>query len=313
MTDISVIVPSYNDEKGITILLDALNAQTIDPSRVEYIIVNNNSKDKTREVIADYAKTAKINIVSIDENEIQGSYAARNKGIRASKGEILIFTDADCVPAPDWIEKMLPGFDNPQVGAVGGAINGFPGDTLIEQFSLRRRILAQDYMMNHPYMPFCQTANLGFRKDVFRKAGLFRSGLKTAGDADMNWRMQKDTDYKLVYHPDSIILHRHRTNFADLYEQFERYGRSVVYLKQLYSWDAPREPRLIWYIRKMIVWALFKYPVLLTKYLFNKIPKIEVYEEPIRIFIKWCSYHGTNKAKKMGPLTQNLDIEYLGA
>ena len=311
MKNISVIVPTYNGEHEITRLLDALNAQSIDPSLVEYIMVNNNSKDRTRAVIEEYAKTARIDLKCVDENDIQGSYAARNKGIRAATGEILVFTDADCMPDKDWIKNLLPGFDDPEIGAVGGAINAAPGDTLLEEFATRRGVLSQVYMMNHPYMPFCQTANLAFRRDVFKKAGLFRPGLKTAGDADMNWRMQ-NSGFKLAYRDDAIVLHKHRTNFADLYEQFERYGRSVVYLKQIYGWDAPREPRLVWYIRKFFVWAFFKYPVLLFKYLTGKLPKIEVYEEPIRIFIKWCSYSGTKRARKLGPL-KNLDIEYLEA
>ena len=312
MKNISVIVPIYNGEHEITRLLDALNAQSIDPSLVEYIMVNNNSKDRTRAVIEEYAKTARIDLKCVDENDIQGSYAARNKGIRAATGEILVFTDADCMPDKDWIKNLLPGFDDPEIGAVGGAINAAPGDTLLEEFATRRGVLSQETYFKHPHMPYFATANAAYRKDVFKKVGLFRPGLKTFGDADLCWRMQLELAYKLDYREDAIVLHKHRTNFADLYEQFERYGSSVPFFEQLYGYVTPREPRLVWYIRKFFVWAFFKYPVLLFKYLTGKLPKIEVYEEPIRIFIKWCSYSGTKRARKLGPL-KNLDIEYLEA
>ncbi|ACB93794.1 glycosyltransferase [Beijerinckia indica] len=310
MAGISVIVPVYNGARHLPALLDAFEAQTQDPAQVEYIIVNNKSRDRTSEIASSYAKTAKINLTCIDENDIQGSYAARNKGIHTSRGEFLLFTDADCVPHPDWIKNIIQGFENPNVGAVAGTILPYPGTTLLEEFAAHAGILSHVHSLNHAYMPFAQTANVAFRRDVFRKTGLFRSGLRTGGDADLNWRMQKTTGYKLIHQENAVILHRHRRSFRDLYEQFERYGRAAVYLDDMHGWKAPRELDFPYSFYQLVTWLFFKYPVLLTKYHAASIPRVEVYLEPLTLYIKLCSAIGTAKARQLERVN-DLSIEYL--
>jgi len=296
MIDISVIIPVYNGESCIIRLLDALTDQTVNPVTIEYIVVNNNSSDRTAEVVKHYAQTSQINIQCINENGARSSYAARNKGIKTAIGNILAFTDADCVPAPDWIETLVAGFTDPKIGAIAGAILPLPGNSLLEQFAAKRGILSQDYTIYHPHKPFGQTANIAFKRDVFRKCGIFRSALDTGGDADMSWRMQELSDYTLHYARNAIVRHRHRSTFIGLAEQFERYGRAWFYLEQLHGCKPPRQPRTPYYILKLFVWALFRFPVLYLRYVTGRIERVDLYDGPIMLYTKWLSRIGYRRA-----------------
>jgi len=101
---VSVIIPVYNDPDGIRRCFEALRKQSYPTERFEILAVDNGSTDDTRAVIQD-ALAGVPNGYLLVEDEIQGSYAARNAGIERATGEVLAFTDADCTPAPTWIES----------------------------------------------------------------------------------------------------------------------------------------------------------------------------------------------------------------
>lgn len=97
--DISVVVPFYNAEKYIEKCAEALLTQSYPTTRYEIIMVDNNSTDRSVDLIKKYPR------IKLLSQQKQGSYAARNQGVAASKGTILAFTDADCVPSSDWLQK----------------------------------------------------------------------------------------------------------------------------------------------------------------------------------------------------------------
>ena len=100
---ISVVVPAYNEEENIAACLESLNRQTLPRTEYEIIVVDGNSKDRTRELAAPFA-----DIVFIQTSERVGG--ARNDGAMRAKGGIVAFADADCVVPPDWIEQIRSDF-----------------------------------------------------------------------------------------------------------------------------------------------------------------------------------------------------------
>ncbi|MCA1994833.1 MAG: glycosyltransferase, partial [Coleofasciculus sp. S288] len=140
LPNVSAIVPIYNGEADLPDLIDCLQAQTYPSDRVEYLLVDNASRDRTAELLktaVPEAASRGITLRALQENNIQSSYAARNAGIRAASGEILAFTDADCRPQPDWLEALISPFAKPTIGIVVGEIAALSGKTLLEQHADR--------------------------------------------------------------------------------------------------------------------------------------------------------------------------------
>ena len=96
---VSVIIPVYNDSERLKLCLEALENQTYSKDLYEVIVVDNASEEDIKSIVGQFSQ-AKYTYESQS-----GSYVARNKGISIARGEILAFTDSDCIPASDWIEK----------------------------------------------------------------------------------------------------------------------------------------------------------------------------------------------------------------
>lgn len=241
---VSVIIPIYNGETDLPQLIECLYKQTYPNELSEFLLVDNNSRDRTKIILKEAEQTAisqAINLKYLIEKEIQSSYAARNLGIRQANHQILVFTDADCRPHPDWLEEIVQPFINPEVGIVVGEVVALLGKTLLEKYADRNEIMSQKFLLQHPFFPYGQTANLAIRKEALMKIGLFRPYLTTGGDADICWRIQKEANWQLVSAPTAIIEHRHRSSFKNFRSQFRRYGSSNRYLHELHDVALMRE------------------------------------------------------------------------
>ena len=111
---VSVIVPAYNAQKTIGQCIDALLAQTYPRESYEVIVVDDGSTDGTADVVKAYP-------VKYLYQRNQGPATARNIGVREAQGEIILFTDSDCVPFDNWIAEMTKPFEDKEVVAVKGA------------------------------------------------------------------------------------------------------------------------------------------------------------------------------------------------
>ena len=261
LPEVSVVVPIYNGEADLPDLIECLRSQTYPPDKVEYVLVDNNSRDRTSAIINTAAKFNPITIRHLTENQIQSSYAARNKGIHNSKGEIIAFTDADCRPESDWLENLVKPFVNPEIGLSAGEILALPGKTILEQHADRENTLSQKHTLSHPFCAYGQTANLAVRKQVLAQVGLFRPYLTSGGDADLCWRILRETSYKLHFAESAIVRHRHRSTMKQLQSQWYRYGESNKYLHEIHGVDLMRELTTEEYCYRLARWLLKKLPV----------------------------------------------------
>jgi len=125
---VSVVIPIYNAEADLMALLNCLAAQTYPSDRVEYLLVDNASTDRTGVLLQDaVGQFAQIHLRLLSQSQIQSAYAARNFGIQAARGEILAFTDADCRPQPNWLSSLVTPFADDSIGLVAGEITSLPG------------------------------------------------------------------------------------------------------------------------------------------------------------------------------------------
>ena len=281
---VSVVVPVYNGEKDLLSLISCLKAQTYPANRVEYLLVDNNSCDRTAAILQTAAQNSSgITLRSLTENHIQSSYAARNTGIRAAGGEILAFTDADCRPQASWLSALIQPFADSTVVIVAGEIVALPGKTLLEQHAERQDTLSQKHTLAHPFCPYGQTANLAIRRQVLEQVGLFRPYLTTGGDADLCWRIQRGVAGQLKFAPTAIVQHRHRATLQELQSQWRRYGCSNRYLHELYGVDLMRELTVKEYFYRLSHWLLKEVPITGVKAIAGLATILDLLNTPISL------------------------------
>ena len=297
---ISVIVPIYNAIADLPELINCLQAQTYPTNQVEYLVVDNGSRDAGAtllEIAVQQAASQGISFRYLQENQIQSSYAARNTGIRAAKAEILAFTDADCRPQPDWLDNLVPPFADSRIGIVAGEIVALPGKTLLEKHADHNNVLSQQHTLKHSFCPYGQTANLAIRRQVLEQVGLFRPYLTSGGDADLCWRIQQQTDWLLHFAPTAIVRHRHRSTLQDYQNQWRRYGQSNRYLHELHGVKLMHEFTPQDYLHRIGRWLLKELPINSVKAIANKTPAIELISTPINLFGAWARAAGQREAQ----------------
>jgi glycosyltransferase involved in cell wall biosynthesis len=220
---VSVIVPVYNDAARLGACLEALRVQTYPPDRYEVIVVDNGSDDDPARVVP-HDERFKL----ITELE-PGSYAARNSGLSLATGDVLAFTDADCIPLNTWIEEAVRSLDaHPAADLVGGAVDIFfeKGEptTPAELYESRHGLPQALLLRRHS---FAVTANMITRRTVFDRVGHFDSRLKSTGDAEFGQRVAGHGGV-LRYAPTSRVRHPARATSEELFKQHRRINAGIV-------------------------------------------------------------------------------------
>jgi cellulose synthase/poly-beta-1,6-N-acetylglucosamine synthase-like glycosyltransferase len=216
-------------------------------------------------------ETQEIHLKVLQENTIQSSYAARNVGILSARSSLLAFTDADCRPEPDWLIHLITPFtQDPTLGWVAGEVKALESHNWLERYADRQDTLSQKHTLANPFCPYGQTANLAIRRTCFEQIGLFRSHLTTGGDADICWRILKNSDSRLdSFHwhfaEDAIVKHHHRSTLDDLLSQWQRYGRSNRYLHDLHAIPLQPRPKVSYYLYRALRWLLKEAPIALIQ------------------------------------------------
>ena len=199
---ISIVVPTYNEEKNIEGCLRSLVDQTVPREEIDIIVVDGDSKDRTREIAEGIADTF---IIQTSE----GVGGARNDGFAIARGEVVATTDADCHPFPDWLEVIKRNFMDPKIVAVTGVLVPFDfgGMGGLEEFTYRLLFDVSNALLVlmswFGKMHLCG-ANSAFRKDVFLEAGGYLP-LAYADDVEIYKRVKErgvvrlDTGMRINY------------------------------------------------------------------------------------------------------------------
>lgn len=189
---VSVIVPVYNGATIIGGCIGALLDQTLPHSDFEIVVVDDGSTDGTADVVRRFER---VRLVVQPQNA--GPAAARNAGVQAARGDVLAFTDADCEPAPDWLEKGLARLETePSLAAVEGRTDpkGTPG-TLTHQM---RNVSGSLWM----------TCNMFYRRAALESAGGFDERFRAAflEDSDVAFTVQESGGV-IAWEPDAVVHH----------------------------------------------------------------------------------------------------------
>jgi len=217
--DASIIVCTYNRAESLRETLNSLRSLKASPiCQWEVIVVDNNSKDRTREVVEEIQRDWPL--LRYEFEPKQGLSHARNHGIGCARGEVVLFTDDDVLPESDWLETTLAGMEKHRADACGGYIAPIwetpPPAWLTERFYgflAVRTDRSDDYPIESASQaPF--GANMALRKAVFDKVGLFdtnrgRKGkvLASGEDGEMFERILA-VGFKAVFLGQSRVHHK---------------------------------------------------------------------------------------------------------
>lgn len=211
---ISVIVPAYNEEANISACLESLSRQTLPRNEYEIIVVDGDSRDKTREIAGLWA-----DLVFIQTSRKVGG--ARNDGAMQAEGDIIATTDADCIIPPDWIERIRNDFDRyGDVVQLYGPV--FPIEKGIRYWiflAFANHFSRIGYYTRTFYYTLgCNTA---FRKEAFIRAGMYLC-VDAGDDLEIPNRMKKIG---------RVMFDNHlRVGFS--MRRYQQFGL----LKSLYEW-----------------------------------------------------------------------------
>lgn len=228
---VSVVVCAYNAERTMAACLASL--EKLNYPNYEVVVINDGSNDRTRAI------SEQFDYVRLINQENKGLSAARNVGIEAADGEIVAFTDSDCVADPDWLTYLVGTFLRSGKSAVGGPNFPPPEDTLVPSAVAvspggPTHVLLNDEVAEH--IPGC---NMAFKKKVLQEINGFDPVFRAAGDdVDLCWRLQ-NAGYPIGFSPAAIVWHFRRNTVNAYLSQQRGYGKAEaqLYFKHPYRFN----------------------------------------------------------------------------
>lgn len=225
MEPCSVIIRAYNEEKHIGRLLEGVFRQNRLPQEV--ILVDSGSTDATRSIAASYAAQHPLRVVQISPQEFTFGRSL-NRGISDATGELLVFASAHVYPVyPDWLEKLLAPFADPNVAVTYGKQRG--GDSTLFSEHQVFRSWYPDQPQAHQAHPFCNNANAAVRKSLWIEHP-YDETLPGLEDLEWaNWAFQQRRS--IVYVPDAEVVHIHHETPLGVRN---RYRREAMAFKRIF-------------------------------------------------------------------------------
>lgn len=246
---VSIIICTFNGAKNISLCLSAIMKQTY--GNTEIIVVNDGSNDNTAEIVSTFS----VKHVMHKKNE--GLAESRNTGITHSTGEIIAFTDDDCIPQPDWIEQLTAKYTSENIAGVGGIVKMYnsqknmilhyiyetnplkplSASLLVSNNLIYRLILYLSSLYTKTNMPkegkayLLVGANMSFRKEVLIKVGKFDKNFRFGGEEeDVCKRIHNKKLGSLLYTNKSVILHNFDSDFKTFFKKQFMYGQGSARL-----------------------------------------------------------------------------------
>ncbi len=208
MPVVSVIVPVYNGERTIGKCVESIFALSFPRDDFELLLIDNASTDGTAKILDRYSYRAVI----LHEAK-RGPAAARNCGLRKATGDIVAFTDADCVVDRDWLVRITAPLNDTAVGIVGGTIRAIKPCNALEAFG--ERIHDHQLAIEYYSPPYAITMNWASRRSVLEKVGLFDEELLRCEDCDLAYRVVA-AGYRIIHERAAVVYHRNERNLAGL-------------------------------------------------------------------------------------------------
>ncbi len=209
----TVIIPARNASDTISACLLAVTQQNEMRLEEDYeiIVVDDGSTDDTARIAQSFEG------VKVISQPNAGPAAARNRGAREARGEILVFTDSDCVPDSNWLKTILNRFADPQVVGVKGVYS--TGSQLpVSRFVQMEYEYKYERMKRLESIDFIDTYSAAYRRNVFLENGGFDPifPVPSVEDQEFSFRLARK-GYRLVFEPAAKVSHRHDKSIREYF------------------------------------------------------------------------------------------------
>lgn len=241
--NISVVIPVFNEGKRLKECLTAICSNTKKP--FEVIVSDGGSCDDTVAIAKSFPG------VKVIHNKRKNAAAGRNEGIKIAKGEIIAFTDGDCIVAKDWIESIERYFLENDIDGIGGKVLNARPENKYEEYWGN---LAWNLIMNFGDEAYevtekklndaFVTANCAYRRKLLVKVKGFNNWFaNNAEDVDLCWRTI-DSGAKLMYAPEVVIYAHNVTTLKGIAKKSFRNGLSSSELQKKYGGKINFDPNI---------------------------------------------------------------------
>lgn len=223
---VSVVIPTFGRPRRLRECLDALARQTMSKLQFEVVIVDDGSPEPLDHIVAEFPALLRVRLV---RQENAGPAAARNRGAREATALLVAFSDDDCQPRPDWLERLVAGEREHPGALVGGSIvNGLSDDMFATTSQFIVDLVYEHFNSDPENAYFFASNNILCRRDRLLELGGFDTAYRRAGAEDRDfcdrWRA---AGLRLVWRPDAVVEHRHAQSLQKFIDLHYRYGRGA--------------------------------------------------------------------------------------
>jgi len=228
---ISVIIPTYERGAQLSVCLSALAAQDYYRDRFEVLVVDDDSSISPEPTIDTFRDRLDVRYL---RQRHAGPAAARNHGAAGAKGEILAFTDDDCMPAQGWLRSLASAFNACSDCVLGGlTVNALTDNVYSAASQIIVDYLYAQWNPEHGTATFFASNNLALPASSFQVVGGFDSGWTGAAGEDRELCDRLiSRGYRLKYVPDALVCHAHSLSFRTFWRQHFNYGCGAYRLLQ---------------------------------------------------------------------------------
>ena len=213
----SIVVPVLDDPGGLETTVRSLLDQSSDD--YEVVIVDNGSTDRTPRVVERFERVDRV--VPVVEDEVRGSYAARNAGIEAAEGEVIGFVDADMWVDRDYVESITRAMRGDDRVYMGCDVEVVEDGSPTGRFNAATEFPVREYVEEARFAPTCC---LVVERRLFEAVGSFDPRMVSGGDVEFGRRVA-EAGYDLAFEPGIVLYHPARGTVRRLASKWFRVGR----------------------------------------------------------------------------------------
>ena len=221
----SIVIPTRSRPRQLSLCLEALAALDYPPDLLEVIVVADGEQNGLEGIIG--ATRDRFPVTLLRQGR-SGPAAARNAGAERAQGELIAFTDDDCLPAPGWLQSLARRFVDEPTRAYGGrTVNALRNNPYATASQLVITVGYAHVNRNPEDARFFASNNLAFPREGFLAIGGFDTSFHTSEDRDICARWHH-SGRRMSYVSDAVVVHASDLTLAGYCRQFFAYGRGAA-------------------------------------------------------------------------------------